>query len=91
MSNNNIDSVETTELSKEEGKSAPDFKEITFFDCSENEESFIECAGAEEDLSASSSHRTESNSTHNTSTTTQEEDGTSIDNSESQCNNFNGL
>lgn len=91
MSNSHINSVETTELSKEEGKSAPDFKEISFFDCSENGESFIECTGAEDHLSASASHRTESNSTHNTSTTTQEEDDDSIDNSESQCNNFNGL
>lgn len=91
MSNNNIDSVETTELSKEEGKNAPDFKEISFFDCSENDECFCECAGHEEHLSASSSHRTESNSTHNTSTTTQEEDGASIGNSESHSNNFNGL
>ena len=91
MSNSHINSVETTELSKEEEKNAPDFKEISFFDCSENDESFIECAGAEEHLSASLSARTESNSTHNTSTTTQEEDGDSIDNSESRCNNFNGL
>ena len=86
-----MNSVETTELSKEEGKGATEFKEISFFDCSENEESFIECAGADEHLSACASHRTESNSTHNTSTTTQEEDGDSIENSESQCNNFNGL
>ena len=84
-------SVESTELAKEEEKTEPEFKEISFFDCSENEESFIDCTGAEEHLSSSGSHHTESNSTHNTSTTTQEEDDDSIENPESQRNNFNGL
>jgi hypothetical protein len=52
------------------GSSAQDLKGISLFDCSENEENFNESA---EELSASGSHQTESHSTHNTSTTTQEE------------------
>jgi len=52
------------------GASAQDLKGISLFDCSENEENFNESG---EELSASGSHQTESHSTHNTSTTTQEE------------------
>ena len=44
---------------------------VSIFDCSENEEAFNESAGAGEESSGSGSH--EFDSTHNTSTTSQED------------------
>ena len=61
---------------------------ISIFDCSENGEAFDESAGADEESSGSASH--EFDSTHNTSTTSQEENDEASE-SQSNSENFNGI
>jgi len=79
--------VATNEFVREIGSGYQELPTVSTFDCSENEEAYNESAGAEEESSGSTSQ--EFDSTHNTSTTSQEEAG-AFD-SQSNDDNSNGL